>query len=477
MYERQGAFLIAIRKQNGNTVLAGHDKRALALLAGSAMATTMLWCHNAMALSNPNESSLATLQSNINAQKLQLQREELELEQQAIKLDNDEVLLNQQLQNLHGRGTGNAAATPQPAEAAASASSQSQPPQSQAPQTQVRQASNGQTASIQGPTPSEKQTRAVLQTDTSLSGNGGVLTPRGHIILDPSLEYDYYSSNQLAVNGFTIIPGITFGNIYIARIQQNVATLALTTRWGVTDRLELNVKIPVVAEYGITTTQAVGPDAVALTPSANNVNIGDIQFGASYQFNRDDTGWPIFIGNLVYKTATGVSPYSVPIWTVSDPNGQYLEGIQRKLPTGTGFNALEPSVTILYPTDPGVLFANIQYIYNFGSKVDLPNPAGGPSIRTSLKAGNALAATFGFGFALNEHTSMTLSYEQQHVFGASQDGQAIKGSAYDFGEFNFGVSYQINRRTSVNLGVSMGVGPNAPVAKILLDVPINVNLL
>lgn len=430
-----------------------------------------------MAQDTQNAASLTSLQSSIAAQKAQLQKVEMELEQQAIKLNQEEVLLNQQLNVLHGRGTEDGSAASSPSVQTAQSAPATSSTQNQAPaQGQSTQASAGQT-SIQGPTPSEKQTRVVLQTDTALSGNGGVLTPHGHIILDPSFEYDYYSQNQLAINGFTIIPGLTFGNIYVARIQQNVGTLALTTRWGVTDRLELNFKLPVVAEYGITTTQAVGPDAVSLTPSAHNVNIGDIQFGASYQFNRNDTGWPIFIGNLLYKTATGVSPYSVPIWTATDPNGQYLEGVQRRLPTGTGFNALEPSVTILYPTDPGVLFANLQYIYNFGSNVDLRNPGGGPSISTNLKPGNALDATFGFGFALNEHTSMTLSYEQEHVFGASQNGEAIKGSAYDFGQFNFGVSYQVNRRTSVNLGVSMGAGPNAPVAKILLDVPININLL
>ncbi len=444
------------RNRRNGTQAATHHGNAYALRTGVAVAAVIFCGGNASALSSSNDKLMA-LQSEITAQKASLQREELELEQQALKLDQTQILLDQQMGLLHGRG--NSAGTPPPVQTVAS---------TPAPDDAT---------SITGPTPSQQQAKVILQTDSALSNAGGVLTPRGDIVIDPSLEYDYYSQNQLAVNGFTIIPGVTLGNIYIARVQQNIATLALTTRWGITDRLELNLKIPVVAAYGITTTQAVGPDAVALTPSANNVNIGDIQLGASYQFNRDDTGWPIFIGNLLFKTTTGVSPYTVPIFTANDPNGQYLQGIQRKLPTGTGFYALEPSLTILYPTDPGVLFANLQYVRNFGATVDLRSPGGGPSVRTDLKAGDAVAATFGFGFALNANTSMTLSYQQEHVFGASENGTPIKGSAYDFGTFNFGIGYQVNRMTSINLGVGIGAGPNAPVAKILIEVPVKFNVL
>jgi hypothetical protein len=70
---------------------------------------------------------------------------------------------------------------------------------------------------------------------------------------------------------------------------------------------------------------------------------------------------------------------------------------------------------------------------------------------------------------------MTFSYEQEHVFGAAIDNESVRGSNYDFGTFNFGVGYQINRRTSVNLGVGIGAGPNAPVAKILVEVPMRFN--
>ena len=51
-------------------------------------------------------------------------------------------------------------------------------------------------------------------------------------------------------------------------------------------------------------------------------------------------------------------------------------------------------------------------------------------------------------------------------------GHALPGSSYDFGTFNFGVGYTISSRTNLNLGVGIGAGNNAPVAKILVELPI-----
>src|SRR5438552_5546010 len=93
-----------------------------------------------------------------------------------------------------------------------------------------------------------------------------------------------------------------------------------------------------------------------LSLSANGSGSGDVQFGASYQINSGESGWPIFVGNFLFKTVTGVSPFQVPIVTLNDLNGQFLAGTLTRLATGTGFYSLQPSLTVLFPTAPGVLF-------------------------------------------------------------------------------------------------------------------------
>jgi hypothetical protein len=320
-----------------------------------------------------------------------------------------------------------------------------------------------------------------VETAPTLSSLGGVLTPKGQIVIDPSFEYDYWSQNQLGVNGFQIIPGITFGNIFVTRFEQNISTAAVTVRGGVTDRLELNAKIPYVYNSGSTNSLIpVGPNAQLVSVSATGASLGDLQFGGSYQINSGENGWPIFVGNFLFKTITGVSPFEVPIITMSnDPNdtvGQFLAGTPKKLATGTGFYSLQPSVTVLLPTAPGVLFANVQFVHNLSRTQKIQDRAGGPPTPVKLQPGEAPAITFGIGFALNDRAALTLSYQQTHVFPAYANGQEIKGSPYSFGTFNFGLGYQISQSTRLNVSVGIGAGPNTPAAKVLFEVPYKFSL-
>jgi hypothetical protein len=409
-------------------------------------------------------ASLEQLRASIAHAEARLQKTRIELDRERAELDRQGALLDAEMRRIRGAGPGPTAGAQNPADTTS--------PADAAPQS-AEQTS----APITEPKPKERREARVLQT-SPLQSVGGVLTPRGTLVIDPSLEYDYSAEDQLSLNGFTILPGITFGQLLLARVRQSVITPALTLRYGLTDRLELSAKIPFVYAYQETVTQSIlqqsggGTTVNVLAPSAHAAGLGDIQFGASYQFNSGADGMPIFVGNAIFKTATGTSPFSVPVYTTGDPNGGIISGIQKKVPTGTGFYSLEPSLTVLYPTAPGILFANLLYIHNFGRTVEVQDPGGGPPISADAKPGDAVAATFGIGFALNDQTTFTLSYQQEHVFGATFNHAAVKGSSYDFGTFNFGVGYQLSKSTTINLGVGIGAGPNAPVAKVLIDVPI-----
>src|SRR3979490_2698099 len=159
-----------------------------------------------------------------------------------------------------------------------------------------------------------------------------------------------------------------------------------------------------------------------------------MQFGGSYQINSGESGWPIFVGNFLFKTVTGTSPFDVPIVTLNpnDTTGasQALAGTPTKLATGTGFYSLQPSVTVLLPTAPGVLFANLQYVHNLGRTQKIQDRGGGPPTPVKLQPGESPSLTFGIGFALNERAALTLSYQQTHVFAAFANGREIPGSPY-----------------------------------------------
>jgi hypothetical protein len=239
----------------------------------------------------------------------------------------------------------------------------------------------------------------------------------------------------------------------------------------------LNAKIPFVYNAGSTSSLIpLGTSAELLSVNANGSGIGDLQFGASYQINSGENGWPIFVGNGLFKTVTGRSPFQVPILTTNDPNGQFLAGTPRQLATGTGFYQLTPSVTVLLPTAPGVLFANLQWQHNLARMQPVQDRQGGPPTPVNLQPGEAPAITFGIGFALNDRAALTFSYQQTHVFTAYANGHAITGSPYSFGTFNFGLGYQILQSTRLNLSVGIGAGPNTPAARVLLEVPYRFSL-
>ena len=450
------------------------------------------------AVADDTAEDLRQLRAAIQKELADLKKREERLHQQFLRLDQKSQLLDEQLRKLRAAGVGPGGANPSAAAEgvapAAGAEGGPKPPaasevaQTSAPATATQPApeggaaaspappAEGESAPISGPSAEEQQARQVVETAPTLSTVGGVLTPKGQIVIDPSIEYDYWAQNQLGVNGFQIIPGITFGNVIATRFEQNITTAGVTGRWGVTDRLELNAKVPFVYNAGSTNDLiASGPGATLSSVSATGTALGDIQFGASYQVNSGESGWPIFVGNFLFKTVTGVSPFQVPIITQSGPNGQ-LAGAPQKLATGTGFYTLTPSLTVLLPTAPGVLFANLQLQHNLARTQPVQNLAGGPATPVNLQPGESPAITFGIGFALNDRAALTLSYQQTHVFTAYANGQPITGSPYSFGTFNFGLGYQISQSTRLNLSVGIGAGPNTPAAKVLFELPYKFSL-
>jgi hypothetical protein len=454
------------------------------------------------AFADPSTDDLKQLRATIQKELSALKKQEDKLHQQVLELDRKSKLLDQknqlldrQLSTLRATGLGTTSGvSPAPTSPSPPASA----PSLEVAQTPAAAASapttapagggggaaappspggGGESAPIQGPSAAQQQAKQVIETAPSLSSAGGVLTPKGQFVIDPSVEFDYWSQNQLGVNGFQIIPGITFGNIFVTRFEQNILTAAATARYGVTDRLEVNVKVPFVYNSGSTSSLIpVTPAAVLLSVGATGAGIGDLQFGASYQINSGENGWPIFVVNGLFKTATGVSPFEVPIITLNDPNGQFLSGTPKTLATGTGFYAATPSVTVLLPTAPGVLFANLQDQHNFGQSQPIQDRQGGPATQVFLQPGESPAVTFGIGFALNDRAALTFSYQQTHVFPAFANHQEIAGSPYSFGTFNFGLGYQISQSTRLNLSVGVGTGPNTPAAKVLLEIPYKFSL-
>ncbi len=305
------------------------------------------------------------------------------------------------------------------------------------------------------------QASAPAQAVAPIMEQPGVLTPRGKLVLEPSLQFSYSSNYQVGLVGYTIVPAVVIGLIDIQTVNSNTFVAALTGRYGLTNRLELDAKIPYVYRNQSTEARPYGvPNGVESLFNASGRGIGDVELGARYQFNEGGPNEPYYIGGLNFKTRTGKDPFSVPYTVLSGSNA----ALQASLPTGSGFYSIQPSLTAIYPSDPAVFFGGINYLWNF--KRNVGNGWG------EIDPGNAYGFNFGMGMSLNDKTSFSIGYEHTVVAPIQQNGQDMLGSlTSELGTLLFGYAYQLNPTTNINLTLGVGVTRYAPDVQVTLRVP------
>lgn len=136
----------------------------------------------------------------------------------------------------------------------------------------------------------------------SLAEYGGVLTPRGRLMLEPEFQYTHESINRMTFEGVEILSTLLIGVFTAQDIDRDSYMAALTGRLGVTDRLEIEMKVPYVYrdETSRVSVAELEP-AFDIDRTLSNHGLGDIEVAAHYQLNRAREGRPIYIGNLRYK--------------------------------------------------------------------------------------------------------------------------------------------------------------------------------
>lgn len=291
---------------------------------------------------------------------------------------------------------------------------------------------------------------------------GGVLLPQGMAVFTPAMEYTRSSATRVAIEGFSIIPALNIGLFEITQIARDTVNASVSGRYGVTSRFEIDAKIPYLYRNDSTRNRPIGiPTAEELLNSVTGSGIGDVEAGAHYQINRGREGWPFFVGNLRFKSNTGTSPFDVEI----DPD----TGLQTELPTGSGFYALQPSVTVIYPSDPVVYYSNLGYLINFSDSV-------GGSTGT-IDPGDSIGASFGMSLGLNDRSSFSIGYSHNTVFRTAQNGALLPNTeTLQLGTLDLGFSHRLYDWMSLNMNVSAGVTEDSPDTRITFRVPISYQL-
>lgn len=291
---------------------------------------------------------------------------------------------------------------------------------------------------------------------------GGVLTPQGNLVVEPSFEWSHSDVNRFTFQGVEIVDTVLLGVIETQQAERDTLTAALAFRYGLVDRLEIEVKVPYVYRSERTTNQVVEQNATPVTRNVEGHNIGDVEWALHLQLNNGRNGWPFFVGNVRVKSDTGTGPFDVE---------RDNAGIETELATGSGFWGVEPSVTVIYPSDPAVLFGNVGYLYNF--QRDLDKTIGASRIGR-VKPGDAVRMAFGVGFALNEDLSLSLGYQHDFIQGTeiTIDGVETESETLNIGSLTMGINFQVNPRWGVSTTLKVGATEEAPDVSLLIRVPI-----
>jgi hypothetical protein len=300
----------------------------------------------------------------------------------------------------------------------------------------------------------------------------GVLTPRGKFVVEPSLQYAYSTSNRLALVGYTIIPALLIGVIDVREVKRTTWLAALTTRYGVTNRLEVEARIP----YVYRSDDSVGREVLQGTATdtafnATGNDLGDIELTARYQFNDGGADSPYYIGTLRVKTRTGSDPFESE---VSTGVSGFRSGIETELATGSGFYGVQPGLTMLYPSDPAVFFGSISYLYSFERSDLRQRTDNGDLDIGDVQPGGVFQFNFGMGLALNERSSFSIGYDHSSVGKLRQNGKALEDAVtVQLATLLLGFSYQLEQGRSFNISLGTGLTADTPDVTLTMRMPMS----
>ena len=303
----------------------------------------------------------------------------------------------------------------------------------------------------------------------------GVLTPKNKIVIEPAYQFSYSTADRVALVGYTIIPAILIGLIDVRQVRDTTQTAVLTARYGITNRLELEVRVPYVDTHNDTVSREVlTGSAMDNVFSSSGKGLGDIEATARYQINDGGADKAYYIGWFRFKSRTGTDPFEV----VTDCVTRCVQnltgtGLPVQQPTGSGFYTLQPGVTWLFPSDPVVLFGNLSYLYN----VERHNVydhilLGGTQYLGNVKMGNEVDKSIGMGMALNDKASLSIGYDQTFIGTTYESGQKLPGSTKLWlGSLLIGGSYRFNEKRTLNFTLGVGVTRDTPDATVTVRMP------
>ena len=291
--------------------------------------------------------------------------------------------------------------------------------------------------------------------------------------LDLALGYSHFDNARINLDGFLALDAIFLGRISIDQVTADIFTAEPTLRVGLGDRFFLDAAVPYLYRTSTFTSGGAGGDAAeAVEASVSDQGIGDASVGASYRLLRETARRPDLVVSGRVKIPTGRSPFGIDFVEVEGSEGNLQ--VPEALATGSGVWGASLGVSVLKTLDPMVVFGSATYFRNFATDMDDidENPGDQPG---RVEVGDAFQFGAGLAYALNDISSISMSYTQRIVERTTLtpegfDPRTIVGSQANVGLVNLGATFSLSDRLSLVSTVGIGFTDDSP------DMTVNIRL-
>ncbi|MBI5741050.1 MAG: hypothetical protein HZA16_10035 [Nitrospirae bacterium] len=307
------------------------------------------------------------------------------------------------------------------------------------------------------PVRAEEKLKTAPVAESTVGEKGGVLIDRGRLIFEPGFAYSHITTQRLDIAGLFVVPALAVGIIQVEKIKRDILVPSASFKYGLTDSVELDIKIPYSVRYDEYT---IGESPDFESKRVNEAGFGDIEGMALIHLVREKGTRPDVIAGIKIKSRTGKDPYGVPTETVSG------SVIPTELPLGSGHWALEPGFTFVRTSDPAILFANISYFWHM--KRDVGSDLG------KVDPSDSINYSAGFAYALNDELVLSSAFEQKFFTKAKIGGEKQEGTNINVASLLLGASYVLSSRTTFGFILGVGLTENSPDVQVTLRMPTNI---
>jgi hypothetical protein len=221
----------------------------------------------------------------------------------------------------------------------------------------------------------------------------------------------------------------SISSILNARFRQ--FQIPLSTRVGLFNRVEGYVTVPAAYAHR---ELAFSDNAV----SNKKLGVGDATAGFNYEMARETARRPDIITSFAFGASTG-----------SKPNEQGLS-------LGSGHWAGTAGLQFIKTVDPVAIFWGISYAHQFGARYFLNDAV------HAIRPGEIAGYNFGFGFAVNENTSLSTQLSGSYESAARADGSSVFGSSREPVTVRSALTYRYSRGTYIEPSVAIGLNSDSP---------------